>query len=114
MKTKPNIILIVICTLIVLAGAYWFFNAKKDNDAPLTVVAQSSIAQARFQSLVSQLSSIQGFDTSIFKDPRFMGLVDLTTPIAPEVAGRIDPFAPFGVGLRPSTTTTATSSNPRP
>lgn len=93
MKPKTNTILIIICTLVVGAGAYWYFFTGSGNEQPLTEVTASSGAQAQFQSLVSQLQPIT-FDTSIFSDPRFMALVDLTTPIMPETAGRIDPFAP--------------------
>jgi hypothetical protein len=92
MKTS-NIILIV-AALIVAAGAYWYFFTGTGTNAPLTAsTATDNVSQAQFQTLVSELQPIT-FDTSIFSDPRFMALVDLTTPITPEQTGRTDPFAP--------------------
>ncbi|MDD2657496.1 MAG: hypothetical protein PHD04_02435 [Candidatus Pacebacteria bacterium] len=88
-----NTILIIIATLVVGAGAYWFFFTGTGNDVPLvpTDMTQNS-AQLRFNKLVSELGSIS-FDTRIFSDPRFDMLLDLATPIAPETSGRFDPFA---------------------
>lgn len=93
MKIDSNTTLIVIATLIVAAGAYWYFFTGTGNQPPLTATTVSeNQAQTRFQALVSELQPIS-FDTDIFSDPRFLSLVDLTTPITPESAGRLDPFA---------------------
>jgi len=89
---KSNTILIL-ATLIVAAGAYWYFFTGTGNEPPLTTEVTESQAQLQFQILVGQLQPIS-FNTSIFSDPRFLALVDLTTPITPETAGRPDPFAP--------------------
>lgn len=90
---KPNTIISIIATIIVAAGAYWYFFTGTGNEPPVQEVSTDNEAQVRFQTLVSQLQPIT-FDTSIFSDPRFMALVDLKTPITPETAGRLDPFAP--------------------
>ena len=91
---KSSNILLIIAGLIVAAGAYWYFFTGTGTDAPLTTsTATDNVSQAQFQTLVSELQPIS-FDTSIFSDSRFMALVDLTTPITPEQAGRSDPFAP--------------------
>jgi len=92
MKIDSNTTLIVIATLIVAAGAYWYFFTGTGNQPPLTVTTDENQAQTRFQSLINILPL--SFDTTIFSDPRFMALVDLATSIAPESAGRLDPFAP--------------------
>lgn len=93
MKIDSNTTLIVIATLIVAAGAYWYFFTGTGNQPPLTATTvPENQAQTRFQALVSELQPIS-FDTDIFSDPRFLSLVDLTTPITPESAGRLDPFA---------------------
>ena len=93
MKIDSNTTLIIIATLIVAAGAYWYFFTGTGNQPPLTATtAVENQAQSQFQTLVSELQPIS-FDTKIFSDPRFMALVDLATPIAPESAGRLDPFA---------------------
>ncbi|MFA5997889.1 MAG: hypothetical protein WC814_00610 [Candidatus Paceibacterota bacterium] len=93
MKIDSNTTLIVIATLIVAAGAYWYFFTGTGNQPPLTATTVTeNEAQMRFQALVSELQPIS-FDTSIFSNPRFLSLTDLTTPITPESSGRLDPFA---------------------
>lgn len=111
MKSKPNLILVGICTLLVAAGVYWYFFTGTDNEPPLTMVAPGSGAQARFQTLFAELAPIT-FDTRIFSDPRFLALVDITTPVAPEAQGRTDPFAPLGVGGSSRATSTTPTATP--
>jgi len=95
---KSNIISIVVVTLIIIGGAYWYFSSQSSNDVSLTSSNPSeSPAQSQFDLLVNQLQPIS-FNTSIFSDPRFAALIDLTTPITPETPGRADPFAPIGAG----------------
>jgi len=90
---KSNAVTIVIITLILAGGGYWYFTSQSGNEAPLTGTGPSlSPEQTEFESLVNQLQPIS-FNTEIFSDPRFTSLVDLTTPISPEPSGRIDPFA---------------------
>lgn len=91
---KPNSTIFVVAALIAAAGAYWYFFTGTGNQAPLTTGVEENQAQAQFKALASELQPIS-FDTSIFSDPRFMSLVDLTTPVAPEASGRLDPFAPI-------------------
>lgn len=94
MKLSSNTLLLIIFACIAAAAAYWyFFGAATGSDMPLTATQTVNPAQARFQVLVGQLQPIS-FNTSIFTDTRFRALVDLSTPIAPEPSGRIDPFAP--------------------
>ena len=95
MKFNSNTILIVLATLILAAGAYWYFFTGTGNQKPLTAtVSNTNEAQMHFQTLIGELQSIS-FDTTIFSDPRFNALVDLTTPVSPEPIGRPDPFAPI-------------------
>ena len=91
---KSNTTLLIITTLVVAAGAYWYFFTGTGNQPPLTASVQENQSAALFRSLVSELQSIS-FDTSIFSDARFNALVDITTPVAPESAGRLDPLAPI-------------------
>lgn len=92
---KPNTIILIVATLIVAAGAYWYFFTGTGNAPPLTTSGTDTTdSEAQFQTLVAELQPIQ-FNTDIFSDPRFMALVDLTTPITPEPIGRTDPFAPL-------------------
>lgn len=90
--TSPTV-LTVVATLVVALGAYWYFFTGTSNESPVSATgAPQNPAQAQFGTLVSTLQPIS-FDTSIFSDARFNALVDLSTPIAPESAGRPDPFA---------------------
>ena len=103
---NSNTIILIVATLIVAGGAYWYFFTGTGNQPPLaTALATDNPAQIQFQALVSELQPIS-FLTTIFSDARFMALVDLTTPIQSETIGRLDPFAPItgGSGANVSTT----------
>lgn len=100
MKIDTRTSLLIIATFLVAAAAYWFFFTGTGNEPPVTPVGGSeNQAQTQFQTLVSALTPIS-FDTKIFSDPRFVMLVDLATPILPESAGRVDPFAMVGVTVK--------------
>ncbi len=88
---NSNVVLLILATLIVAAGVYWYFFTGTGNDAPLTPTTAENAAQSQFQVLVSELQPIT-FNTGIFSNPQFLSLVDLTTPVAPEMSGRLDPF----------------------
>lgn len=92
MKSKTSLTPFIIAALIAAAGVYWYFFTGTGNQPPLMAVGPDNRAQTEFQALVGELAPIS-FDTGIFSDPRFNALVDLTTPIAPEPVGRLDPFA---------------------
>jgi hypothetical protein len=86
---------LIITLLLVVAGVYWyFFTGSSDEQLPISEITTENQAQTRFQMLVGELTPIS-FDTSLFSDARFNALVDLSTPIAPETVGRLDPFAPI-------------------
>ena len=91
---KSNTILIIGAALVLALGAYWYFFTGTGNQTPLSASASTNQAQAQFQTLVGELQNIT-FNTNIFSDPRFIALVDITTPISPESSGRIDPLAPI-------------------
>lgn len=96
---KPNTTILIIVTFFVAVGAYWYFFTDTGNKPPLTTLSSSTNqAQSRFQTLVGELQPVS-FNTDIFSDSRFNALVDLATPIAPETAGRIDPFAPVSASI---------------
>lgn len=82
-----------IAVVIVLGGIYvYFFTGTPD--APITASAPASIDAQQFLNLAGELQPVS-FDTTLFADPRFASLVDLTVPITPESKGRVDPFAPI-------------------
>lgn len=97
---KTNTLFLVVASLAVAGGLYWyFFTGSAGDEQPLRAVSQSQ-AQARFEVLTNELGAIS-FDLAILSDPRFMALVDLTTPITEEEIGRRDPFAPVpGISSR--------------
>ncbi|HEY4500857.1 MAG TPA: hypothetical protein VJI70_01130 [Candidatus Paceibacterota bacterium] len=90
---KSNTAILIIVTIVIAASAYWYFFTGAGNEPPLTALSEENRAQTRFQTLVGELQPVS-FNVGFFSDPRFMALVDLATPIAPETAGRLDPFAP--------------------
>lgn len=92
MKTNP--VTLIIVTLVVAAGAYWFMSTGEGEQPALTTSTSQNAVQTQFQVLVSELKPIS-FNSAIFSDPNFMSLVDITTPVTPETPGRIDPFAPI-------------------
>lgn len=94
MKFNSTTALIILATLVVGAGAYWYFFTGTGNQPPLTSGASKNEAEMHFQALASELQPIT-FDTGIFSDARFNALVDLTTQVSPEPSGRTDPFAPI-------------------
>lgn len=91
---KSNTIIVIVLTVVLAGGVYWYTTAQSGNQAPLSASANASNpAQVQFQTLVSQLETIS-FKTDVFSDPRFTGLVNITVPITAEPSGRLDPFAP--------------------
>lgn len=90
---NSNTTFIILSAVIVAAGAWWYFFQANAVEPTLTALGAQSGAQVEFQRLVTQLQPID-FKTDIFTDPRFLSLVDLSTPLAPETQGRTDPFAP--------------------
>lgn len=103
---------LIIVTLLIAAGAYWYFFIDTGNDAPLTTTTSDNIEEARFRELIVKLPV--SFNSAIFSDPRFEALVDITTQVAPEAAGRTDPFAAISgaeQAARSSTPTQRTTRN---
>jgi hypothetical protein len=99
MKTDSTNTLILIA-LVVAGGAYWYFFTGTSEDPTITSSMSETEAQSQFQVLMSALPV--SFETSIFEDPRFQGLVDISTSVTPEPSGRPDPFAPLTVVPSPA------------
>ncbi len=91
-------LIIGIVVIAALGGAYLYFFPSVST-TPLTASTPSASEQ-QFLDLAGQLQPVS-FDTSIFSDPRFSGLIDLTVPLTPEIQGRTDPFGPIA-GLAPT------------
>jgi len=97
MNMNSNTLFIILSTCIVAAGAFWYFYTNNVNKQPLTASTVNNEEQMQFQRLVNELPV--RFDPSIFSNPQFLALSDLTTTITKEPIGRTDPFAPV-VGVR--------------
>lgn len=94
LNLNMNNVLIAIGAIVVAGFAYWFFFTDTGNETPITATLAGSESQGRFESLVRQLGPIS-FKTDVLSDPRFRALVNLATPVATELSGRVDPFAPI-------------------
>ncbi|MDP2651628.1 MAG: hypothetical protein Q8O94_00640 [bacterium] len=92
MKPNTSAAPFIIALLIAALGIYWYFSSRTGDQPALSASKTESPAQTKFQTLVGQLTPIT-FNTTIFSDARFNAFVDLTTPVAPEPSGRLDPFA---------------------
>ncbi len=91
---KSNPVALILVTLVVAAGMYWYSSIGSGNEQPLSASTPENVTQTQFQVLVSELQPIS-FNSAIFSDPNFTSLVDITTPVMPETPGRLDPFAPI-------------------
>lgn len=92
---QTNGILIVLALLVLGAAGYLLFGVQDSSSALTAEDAPASQAEVTFLNLAARIEPIR-LETDILSDPRFMGLVDLRTPVIEETAGRIDPFAPLG------------------
>lgn len=108
MKSNTSFIPFIVALLIFAGGLYWYFFTGIGNQPALTTSVDTDDAQTQFQSLFGELASIS-FNTDIFSDSRFNALVDLTTPVAPESKGRLDPFA--AINSTANITNTVTVAN---
>lgn len=100
MALSKNTTISIAAGIVVLGVAAYFLWMRPDTQESVTVGAgPSSLAQATFLTLASQLGPIS-FNAEVLSDPRFTALVDIKTLIEPEADGRTDPFAPLpGVAL---------------
>src|SRR3989344_2104925 len=92
---KSNTTFIISTAALVVAGiAYWYFFTGTGNEPPLSTDIPTNQVKMQFEALVGELQPVS-FNTSIFSDTRFNALVDITTSVAPESFGRLDPLAPL-------------------
>lgn len=81
--------------LVILGVLYWyFFGGSSTPPPPVSETLPASDAAQEFLDLAGELATVS-FDPTIFSDPRFSSLVDISTAVIPEAEGRPDPFAPF-------------------
>jgi hypothetical protein len=94
--TKTTTYLLIALAVVALISGVVMFNALSSTPSDQDIITEgdmtASVDEVLFITLASQIETIS-FDASFFRDPRFMSLVDIRTPIVPEDVGRRDPFA---------------------
>lgn len=91
---KKNFLYVV---LIVAASgtALYYMTRTPSADSTITQAGTPTThTEAMLLGFSSELESV-AFDATIFSDPRFVVLQDISTNIVDESAGRRDPFAPL-------------------
>jgi hypothetical protein len=102
---------IIIGVVLVLAVAAWYLMTSNGSQADLTTTQTDTDLSGPGAQIVQTLLSLQAvsLDGTIFSDPAFASLQDLTTAIVPEPVGRPDPFAPIS-GSVPSAPSAGSAS----
>ena len=97
-KKYKNVIIVIIL-IIVSAYAYrTFFGVDGIDSALLSSIKSSDVSESTGQDLLKLLSTLHNIqlNDTIFSDPVFRGLEDLSQELVPEPVGRNNPFAPIG------------------
>ncbi|MSR71586.1 MAG: hypothetical protein EXS50_02905 [Candidatus Taylorbacteria bacterium] len=93
LKKSKNIFIII----AILVVGYLLYTYVFKEEEPLTTTSTSSTAQIFGQDLVSELNhlnSLSKIDTSIFTDPAFTNLQDISVEVEPRQVGKQNPFSP--------------------
>jgi hypothetical protein len=93
--SKTTGVLIILGLLVLGAAAYLLFGTDDMRSGVSANPAPATEAEQTFLALTSRIDPVE-LDTKVLSDPRFLMLEDIRTAILPEIAGRIDPFAPLG------------------
>lgn len=94
LSKKSKNIFILIAILVV---GYLLYNYVFKPDEPLTTTSTSSSAQIFGQDLINELNhlkSLNEIDTSIFTNPSFTNLKDISVEVEPRQIGKQNPFLP--------------------
>ncbi len=103
---------LIIGGVIVLIGVAWYvLGSGSSSQSDITTTTTDSALSGPGAQIVATLVSLQAvsLNSSIFSDPAFASLQDLTTAIVPEPVGRPDPFAPLAGASVPATQLTPVS-----
>lgn len=90
--SKKTIYMIVI--LLVLVGGYFYVSGGEDPASSNSLLLSAGYGGSVDASLLNQLKALQ-IDTSFFKSPEYVSLVDYSVDIATQNVGRPNPFAPI-------------------
>lgn len=95
MKFTDTQIKLGVAALIVLIGAGWYlFSSSQEPEPTISETEPAKPAEALFLELKNDLRI--NYDTTVFNNPRFLALKNLTVPVVPEPLGHVDPFKPGG------------------
>ncbi len=98
MSSRTKKISIAVVVLIVIFFLYSYLSHRSDSttDAALTTIdgTDSNIGH-EFIALLAKIKAIK-LDEGFFTSPTFVSLKDSRVTIAPQPAGRSNPFAPIG------------------
>lgn len=90
-------------TLVILAaigGAGYMYATRDralDSDLLVGIPTENAAVEGNLLTALNQLQTIR-LDTEVFDDPVFESLVDISTRLADQPAGRPNPFAPIDSG----------------
>ena len=90
-------ILLSVLGLVVVVGVVYYYNLWNNSSLTDIIVDNSStdLVGEDILVLVNQLKSVS-IDTSLFSNPLFVTLKDLSVTVNPENQARPNPFAPIG------------------
>ncbi|HEY4516780.1 MAG TPA: hypothetical protein VJG64_02440 [Candidatus Paceibacterota bacterium] len=90
--------IVAVVIVILVAGVAWYMLSGTSSDDSVLTSETETVAPAGAQDLLDSLLALRSvsLDGTIFTNPAFQILRDLTTPITPEPVGRPNPFAPLG------------------
>jgi hypothetical protein len=86
-----NIVILIALLLTLVLGYYIFIQNNSDISNNEAVINDVALESQQFIALLNELKSIQ-IDSSVFSDPRFTSLRNLSMPIEPEAISRDNPF----------------------
>ena len=100
--------LVAIVIVVFFAGVAWYMLAGTSGENPVLTSESPASAPPGAQDLVDSLIALRtvSLDGTIFANPAFQVLHDLTTPILPEPVGRPNPFASLGADVAASASST--------
>ena len=117
-QTSSKKPLIIIISIVILAGLAYFYFSGSPSDTSISSVnsstgetSEASIVGAKVLSLLNEIGSLR-IDSSVFDSQVFKSLVDHTVIVPEQNVGRPNPFIPVG-GIPVIKTGTNKSPNTR-
>ncbi len=107
-KYKKLFIALLVVVLVFIG--FQFFKGNTDTSG-LTSQPVAGVVPEEGGDLISLLLELKSIklDTSILQNPVFLTLQDFSVELASEPVGRLNPFAPIGVGASPAGSATETA-----